>query len=149
MKYLREYSLTSLDAGMSFLLEHDVNPHVALETAGKLAMDMIKPVLAKVEPYDLGSFALDSNLATAYCRRISDPSDPEMRTQRNVQYRSLVEDYPAHEFIIDIEEARTLGFYVTSPVDPLGDIFDQLREELDGVHTCVGLLGPTEREGAS
>jgi len=144
MKYLREFSLESLDAGMMFLLERQVAPHLALETATRFAMQIVHPVLAKVEPYDLGSFARDSDLAVKYCQQISNPSDSRKRTQRDVKYPALVLGYPAHEFIIDTDEAEELGFKLCAATDKLDEAYEELRDKLEGVKTCIGVIGGEE-----
>lgn len=140
MKYLREFSLESLDAGMMFLLEREVDPHLALETATRFAMQIVQPVLAKVEPYDLGSFARDSELAVSYCRRVSNPTDDRKKTQRDVKYRALVLSYPSHEFVIDRDEAEELGFKLCTPTNELDEAYEELRDKLEGVKTCIGMI---------
>jgi hypothetical protein len=120
------------------MLGHGVSPHLALETATKFAAQVSEPILAKIEPYDLGSFALDSNLAAEYCRRICRPEDPLKKTQRNVDYRGLVENYPTHEFIIDPAEASALGFQVSARDSELEEAFAAFRD-LE-VHACIGLV---------
>jgi hypothetical protein len=146
VKYVREYSLTPLDAVMAFLLKRTVAPQIALETATELAARLAQPILEKIEPYDLGAFELDSSLANDYCRRICDPADMSKRTQRGADYRSLVEKYPAHEFTIDIAEASSLGLNVCEPSDRLADLFDELREDIDDIHLYVGLVSGEEQE---
>ncbi len=149
LKYLREFSLTSLDCVMGFLIQtHDVDPHLGLETSARLAMQIIEPVTSKIDPYDLGSFALDSNLATDYCRRISNPADGRKRTQRKVAFRKLVEDYPAHEFIIDLDEAEALGFSIAMPSAELDACFDEMRDQLVSIDSCVGVVSPVAGGGS-
>lgn len=147
MQYVREFSLATLDVTMAFLLDHGLKPEVALDTATRVANDMAKPVLAKLEPYDLGSFKLDSELAVNYCRRVCNPANEEKKSQRDANFRSLVEDYPAHEFIIDIDEAETLGLNVSPPEGALDVAFEQLRDELTEVETCIGVF--SQEKGAS
>lgn len=139
VKYLREYSLTALDATMRFLLNRDVAPQPALEAASRLALDMARPILEKINPYDLGAFALDSGLATEYCRRVFGAGDIQ-KNQKDANYRSLVETYPAHEFIIDRGEASDLGLSVAEPAEELTDLFDELHERLNDIETFVGLF---------
>jgi hypothetical protein len=121
-----------------------VAPQPALDTASKLAVQIVQPILEKIEPYDLGAFALDSSLAMDYCRRICNPPEGPKKTQRNANFRSLVEKYPAHEFVIDIAEAPSLGLNVCEPTEEVNDLFDELREHLDDVHTFVGLITDDE-----
>ncbi len=143
VRYLRELALASLDSNMTFLLERGVAAKPALETACNLAVHVVQPILAKIEPYDLGAFALDSNLAVDYCKRVCSPADART-TQRKVNPRVLVERYPAHEFVIDIEEARVLGFNVSQPTPELDSLFDELRPLLNEVQQFVGCLPGSE-----
>jgi Serine dehydrogenase proteinase len=144
VRYLREFALTSLDANMKFLFDHHIAPKPALETAATLAFHLVQPVLSKIEPYDLGAFALDSNLALEYCQRVARPADQAKKTQRGAQYRALVEKYPAHEFVVDIEEARALGFQVADPEPQLDALFDELRPRLDEIQQYIGLVPNAE-----
>jgi hypothetical protein len=41
VKYLREASLTMLDTSMAFLLRHQIAPQHALETATKMAVEIL------------------------------------------------------------------------------------------------------------
>lgn len=140
VRYLRRFSLESLDAVMLFLLEHQVAPQLALTTARDMAIHLVEPILGKIEPYDVGSFALDSRIAIEYCKRIGDPENKDKKTQRNVDSRVLVETYPAHEFVIDIEEARALNFKVSEPTSKVDNAFDELRGHLESIHHYIGFL---------
>jgi hypothetical protein len=140
VKYLREASLTMLDTSMAFLLRHQIAPQHALETATKIAVEILHPILGKIDPYDLGAFDLDSSLSKDYCRRICSPVDKQKRTQRSADYKALVETYPAHEFGIDREEARVLGLNVCEPSEVLDDVFEELRQHLDKVNSFIGLI---------
>lgn len=131
MRELRRFALTSLDTMMHFLNERKVTPRLALETAGTLSVSMIEPIIGKIDPYDVGAFSLDSKVAVEYCKRVSCPSDGNKKTQRSVDPKALVEDYPAHEFVIDIEEARALGFGVSDPEPAIDVLFDALQPYLD------------------
>jgi hypothetical protein len=111
-----------------------------------MAVELSKPVLDKIDPYDLGAFSLDNDLSVNYCRRIATPADPDKRTQRNAKYNELVENYPAHEFVIDVDEAKSLGLSVSVPDEQLDELFAGLRPHLGGLHKCIGLI--TE-EGSS
>lgn len=140
VRYLRQFALTSLDASMTFLLDHGVAPKPALDTASSFASHLAQPILGKIDPYDLGSFALDSTLSLHYCQRIGNPPNPAKKTQRNVPYNDLVEKYPAHEFVIDLEEARALQFSVAEPADGVDAIFEEMRSPLDQVEKFIGLI---------
>jgi len=140
VRYLREFSLASLDAAMFFLLERGVAAQPALQAAARLAVDLVTPILHEIDPFDLGAFSLDSRVAENYCRRVAAPANESRRTQRTANYGALVEEYPSHEFVIDVEEARSLGFNVEEPTEEVDQVFDELRGILDAVHTYIGLV---------
>lgn len=146
VKYLREYTLTVLDASIVFLFQRQVAPQLALETASKLAVEVAKPILDKIEPYDLGAFGLDSSLAIDYCRRICEPKESSKQTQSQANYRALVEKYPAHEFVIDTAEAESLGLNVCEPDEELNDLIDELRVHLRSLRSYIGFV-PQQAEG--
>jgi hypothetical protein len=130
VRYLREIALTTLDVGMNFMQDHLVAPGPALEAAKALSMELARPMLEKIEPYDLGAFALDSSLARFYCQRVCQPTEPHKKTQRAADYRALVDKYPSHDFVIDKSEAETLGLDICEPSEALDDLFDELRDFL-------------------
>lgn len=141
VRYLREFSLTTIEAVTAYLISRQrVAPLTALETASKLSVELARPVLEKIEPYDLGSFALDSRLASRYCEGISAPVEERKLTQRGAQINALVEQYPAHEFSIDRSEAEALGFKVSEPDEALEDAFEELGRFLDRLKIFVGFV---------
>jgi hypothetical protein len=148
VRYLREMAVSSLDALMELLTDRGLAPQKALETATQLAQELARPILEKIEPYDLGAFSLDSRLAETYCKEIARPADRSKKTQRKAAYKSLVVYYPAHEYAIDLEEAQSLRFQVSEPSSELDQLFDQLRPKLAGVKSYIGLVPPQE-ESAS
>ena len=144
VKYLREFATSSMDALMELLMTRGVEPEKALETASRLAADLVRPVLEKIDPYDLGAFSLDNRLAVTYCKEISRPEDKAKKTQRKAAYQSIVEYYPSHEFAIDLAEAESLRIKVSEPPFELDELFDQLRPKLAGITTYVGLVPQAE-----
>ena len=83
-------------------------------------------------------------MALDYCQRVARPTDSVKRTQRDAQYRFLVEKYPAHEFVVDLEEARVLGFNVSEPESELDSLFDELRPHLEEVQQYIGFVPSAE-----
>jgi hypothetical protein len=136
MKYLQRVSMKYL------LFQQGLAPQTAVETASKLAIDFVKPILEKIEPYDLGSFAKDNRLALDYCRNIASPRDSSIRSQRRANIDALVEGYTSHEFFLDAAEARQLGFEVEIPDENLESLFDGFRNAVQNVETYVGMVRP-------
>jgi hypothetical protein len=146
LRYLREFAVASLDALMEVLIDKRIAPQKALETATAIAADLVKPVLEKIDPYDLGAFSLDNKLAISYCQEVARPSDLNKKTQRKAFYKSLVQDYPVHEFAIDLAEAQAIKFAVTeAPID-LDDLFDKFRLCAPRVNSYVGLVPSLTKE---
>jgi hypothetical protein len=145
LKYLREFVVSTVDALMEQLTDRGVAAQIALETAGKLATDLARPVLEKIEPYDLGAFSLDTKLAMDYCRDVARPTDQRKKTQRRALFKSLVEDYPAHEYSIDLGEAQVLKFNATEPSPEVDTLLDELRPRLAQVTAYIGLVPPEGR----
>ncbi len=142
VRYLREFTVSSLDALMEVLMNRGVAAQRALDTAITLSSCLVKPILEKIEPYDLGAFSLDNRLALTYCREIARPEDRAKRTQRPALYKLLVEYYPAHEFAIDLAEAESLKLRVSEPSSQVDDLFNQFRPKARGVKTYIGLVPP-------
>lgn len=141
MRYLREFCLASLDIFMRYLaLKQRVNPTLALKTSSELATQLVSTPLEKLEPYDLGAFALDSEVAKQCCQRILQPTAPNRKTQRNVKAETLVEVYPTHFFVIDREEAEQIGFDVSAPPQLLELILEELAVHLEELEKLVGLV---------
>lgn len=140
LRYLREFAVASLDALMEVLTDRGIAPQKALETAVTMASDLVKPVLEKIDPYDLGAFSLDNKTAINYCQQVARPSDVSRITQRKAYYKSLVEGYPVHEFAIDLLEARSLKLAVSEAPDDLENLFDGFRSLVPKLEYYVGLV---------
>lgn len=141
VNYVRELTFSSMDISMQELLRQGVAPQRALENSIEVATRVARPLLERIEPYDLAALRLDSRLALQYCERVARPTDPSKKTQRDASYQTLVEHFPAHEFAIDIEEARDdLKFNVSEPDEEIENIFDELRPALERTRACIGLV---------
>jgi len=142
LKYLRQVALAGVTANLQMLLEMGIATKPALDHAVNLAHHLVQPILAKIEPYDVGAFALDSRLSQVYSERVAKPPNLAKKTQRGVNIRALVENYPAHEFTVDFEEAKALGFNVCEAADDICLIFDEIRSELEktDVRSYIGLV---------
>ena len=68
------------------------------------------------------------------------------KTQRKAFYKSLVEDYPSHEFAIDFREAQALNFAVVQASTELEDMFDEFRLCAGRVRSYLGVV-PMKQEG--
>lgn len=142
LRYLREFAAASVDALMVLFTDRGIAPEKALETSAVMATNLVRPVLEKIDPYDLGAFSLDNRLARDYCEAIARPTGSN-QTQRKALFQSLVEDYPAHEFAIDFTETQALRLNAAVASSDLEDIFDKFRNCVVRVKSYVGLVPPT------
>lgn len=128
VRELRNYAMGTMQVAMGHLYEvQRVAPQPALDTATKLAAELAQPILEKIEPYDLGAFALDSAVAKGYCSRLCTPAPAHKAVQAKADHGALVERYPAHEFVIDLDEATALGLNAEQPPEALDVLFERLR----------------------
>ncbi len=141
MQELFNFALNCFENGVEFMVERKVSPEKALEAAGDLAIRMVEPIIAKIEPCDIGILAIDSAMAIDYCARIARPADPARRTQREVDPAALVRGLPGHEYAIDADAARALNFHVCDATPELEDLFDELRPLLTSASCYIGLAG--------
>jgi Serine dehydrogenase proteinase len=144
LRYLREFAVSSLDALMEVLTDKGIAPQKALETAVTIASELVKPVIEKIDPYDLGAFSLDNTLAINYCKEVARHSDSVKQSQRKAYYKSLVQGYPVHEFAIDLVEAQNLKLTVSEPTEDVDDLLDLFRVYATRTETYIGLVPPAE-----
>ncbi len=140
VRELREFALESIENIAEFMLEAKVPPERAFAAASETALRFIEPIIAKIEPGDIATFSLNCMMALEYCHRISSPSDPARKAQREVDPTGLVKFSPGHEFVIDLETARRLNFLVSEASPELEDLFDELRPLLQKIHHYVGIV---------
>ncbi len=109
---------------------------VSFETASRIAAEIssqvMAPIYAQVNPEALGNDLRDLNIATEYGNRL-------VKNSQNSDHRSverLVQGYPAHDFIIDRQEASLLFKSVDSPDEnfvrltmALGEAIYMIRED--------------------
>lgn len=77
-----------------------ITTKTAAEIGSKLAVGLLSPVSAQIDPIKLGEVLRAINIAKAYGSRIA-PKNPEL-------IKKLIEDYPSHGFVIDFEEAKDI-----------------------------------------
>ena len=99
---------------------------VASRIATTIATGVMAPVYAQIKPEVLWNDLRDLNVAVAYGNRLA-------RHGKNVKpkaVRRLVEQYPAHEFIIDKSEAKELFHRVSEPTKEVYDLMGKLGTEI-------------------
>jgi hypothetical protein len=92
-----------------------VSFEMASRIASQMAVQLVAPVLAKIDPDVIGSDHRDLNVAIEYGRRLAEIGG-------NVKPGTvdhLVSAYPSHDFIVDEKEARSLFRATERPVPEL------------------------------
>ncbi len=84
--------------------ENTISYDVASRIASEIAIGVMKPVYAQINPETLGQDIRDLSVATVYGELLVEQGGNA--TPETV--RQLVEDYPTHGFIIDSKEAKQL-----------------------------------------
>ena len=89
-------------------IQHRSRQSVSFEVSSRIATDLatrvMVPIYSQIDPESLGNDLRDLKIANAYGHRLA-------RHSKNVRKRTverLIEDYPSHDFIIDMTEAVTL-----------------------------------------
>ncbi len=83
-----------------------INTKTAADIAIALTGKVIEPIASQIDPLLLGRVDRSIRIAEAYSKRLA----PNFK---NIKH--LVSDYPAHEFVIDIEEAGEIFPKVRAP----------------------------------
>ncbi|SNR24717.1 hypothetical protein EYF88_01420 [Paracoccus sediminis] len=99
---------------------------VSFETASRIAAaiasQVMAPVYAQISPEALGNDLRDLNVATQYGQRLV----ADGKNAKPGAVEALVHSYPAHDFIIDGEEAKLLFESVESPDVNLSKLMQSL-----------------------
>lgn len=140
LRELRDFSLESIQNMAEFLLEQNISPELAFAAASESAIRLVEPIIAKIEPSDIGIFSLSNTMALDYCHRVAAPRDPARKAQREVDPTALVTFSPGHELVIDLDTAMGLNFVVSEAPPELEDLFDELRPLLAKVNQYVGVI---------
>jgi hypothetical protein len=110
VEFLREYSSDILDY-LSFVLEHrGMSVKQALHEAMHGAVGIMNPLYSHVDPSRLGSYRQVLAEGQEYAKRLLATRMDEDEAAELA--RHLVWDYPAHDFVIDRNEAKNLGLPV-------------------------------------
>lgn len=116
-----------------------------LPLANEFVADMMRPLFDKIDTVHYTETARILKEGEEYAIRLLARSHPEQVAGEIA--RALVENYPAHDFVIDAEEARKLVETSRGPVGlrasdssvDLDEIFDQLEPFFDST-TIIGRL---------
>lgn len=110
--------------------EGHISAKTSAEIARELAVGLFAPMTGQIEPERLGEVQRAINVASVYGRRL------DRGNLKKDALKQLVQGYPTHGFVIDLEEAKTL-FHKVRVADPLehrvGSFLPALRRQSPAV----------------
>ncbi|MDI9349032.1 MAG: hypothetical protein QM537_03400 [Candidatus Symbiobacter sp.] len=107
MKKLKDYSLELLEHFMFGIKVHgrrNISLKMASDIALKFSSDAMKTLYEKINIESLGEDERNLRVATEYCKIL----ERKYNNLNDDSIEKLVHHYPAHDFVIDIDEARLL-----------------------------------------
>lgn len=125
---LQNQTFIAFEAYMLELLERSqgaLSTKTACEIASQLATGLFSPLTAQLDPQRMGEMQRMMTIAKAYGERLG------LHNLKDGALTRLVEEYPAHSFIIDVKEARSL-FKEVSTVSPAEFVVLKTLEEAGG-----------------
>ena len=128
MEYMKEYATGILDYFGYTLAERGMSLKQALHEAIAGAVGLMNPLYSHIDPSKVGSYRRALLEGEEYAKRLLESVDNDDAADLAAH---LVWDYPAHDFIIDHEEARQLGL----PVQRL-----PITQERLLINSLIGLM---------
>jgi hypothetical protein len=92
--------------------EGHISAKTSAEIARELAVGLFAPMTAQIEPERLGEMQRAITIATEYGKRLTGNKRGNLKKDA---LERLVQGYPGHGFVIDIDEARALFTNVREP----------------------------------
>lgn len=142
--YLREYTVNTINYIVNFLTNKDnfgMDKYIALSESEKFVKDIITPLYEQINPLELGSFNRKLNLALEYGIKI-------MKRHSDLNFENIFRTvwkltwgYPAHDFVIDLEEAKEIGLPVLEMDTKIEDICLNIYHKSKG---CLGYYDKTD-----
>lgn len=110
VEFLREHAAEMLDYLSFTLQERGMSVKQALHEAMPGVVGMMRPLYGQVDPSKLGSYRRALAEGEEYAKRLLAAQMDEDEADDIAE--KLVWDYPAHDFVIDYEEAQSIGLPV-------------------------------------
>ncbi len=148
LEYLREYAVSSFTEVAESLAEmHSELTFKASSTIGASVMrGLVDPLFSRIDPIQVGEIFRALDVSREYGKRLVTHSYGKLsEDERERLVRTLAEDYPAHGFVIDLEEARLLGLNVRETTSKERGIVDFGVNFAEGRAQLVKLYQPAQR----
>jgi hypothetical protein len=141
-RYAQEEVLRHLDSYVDFFIKIGLSSKSTMQEAVRLAEATIGKVYSNVSPFELGSAGRMLDVMQKYCLRIMQKSyKAKSEAQRAKIAKSLVWDYPTHDYYIDFNEATQIGLLASEAPDNIQMLLDELAAHY-GKTPCLGVALP-------
>jgi len=128
MEFMKEYATGILDYFSATLAERGMSVKQALHEAIAGTVGIMNPLYSHIDPSKVGSYRRALSEGEEYAKRllgsVGHPGAEELAEH-------LVWDYPAHDFVIDYEEAKAIGI----PVQKL-----PITQEKALINSLIGIM---------
>jgi len=131
LQHLTDHAFSCFEQNMLTLLRKSgqtISTRLASEIATKLAIGLVKPITAQIDPHRIGVAQRGLEVTKAYGNQLGNAKN--LKFSAEVVVNHLVRDYPTHAFVIDREEAGTLFRNVTEFSAEEMSVFDLLKSAL-------------------
>jgi hypothetical protein len=126
LQKLKEETLKSLEYYFLSLRSSSglqITTRTALDVAASLVSWLFEPVFAQIDPMRLGEIQRAMLIAKDYGERLC----KEKCNAKPDAIETLIRGYPSHDFVIDIDDARSLFNSVREPTDAESHLFTYLE----------------------
>ncbi|MFZ0478249.1 MAG: hypothetical protein WAL71_03795 [Terriglobales bacterium] len=146
MEYMKEYATGILDYFGWTLADRGMSLKQALHEAITGTVGLMNPLYSHVDPSRVGSYRRALLEGEEYAKRLLNSNH---HPDADELAEHLVWDYPAHDFVIDFEEAATLGLPVQRlPITQEKLLIDSLTGLMRNEIPYLGFAKPTDRKPA-
>lgn len=128
LEYLRNHALETLDLLYGVMHDKGIDVPHAMDRAQATIGEFIDPLYHQVRAQNLGQYARYLAIGEEYGKRAMSRWGYVDRSIEDIEtmVRHLVWDYPAHEFVIDLQEAQQIGLNAK----PMDAALDRLCAEV-------------------
>ena len=138
LQRLHARALDAVDETMNVLvMRSGKKVETLLPIALRFVSDMMRPLLDKIDTVHYTQMSRVLKVAEEYAIRLLIPRYPKEQAEKIA--RHLVEGYPEHDFIIDAEEAMSIGLNVERATSEIATILDDIASNING-YTVFGHL---------
>lgn len=132
LQYLTDHAFACFENNMLTIIRRSgqtISTRLASEIASRLAIGLLKPITAQLDPNRIGIAQRGLAVTQSYGRQLA-ASSRNLQSDAESVVQHLVKDYPTHAFVIDKDEAKTLFKNVDEFSSAEFEMFEQLRSSL-------------------